>query len=486
MTSFRAVTLRIFHVIFVGALAIGSAASAQENLVKNPSFESGTFVPEWSITGQGGGTGAYVKTGGAAIDSGVAPALLAGNGTQELILRTNGSSTTIVYQDIALPANSTITAQATVALVVLGPGAQTTDFYRLDIVQAIPSTLALGTTATNSPATFSTGVLQAMYQHDRSASVASQDTPVFDLSAYAGQTIRIRAVVNAQTNYTQGVLDNVRILSTPKANYTVPSLPALPVVQGVGIQPRVLDLSAGYGPTLTDCLLGNIRSALGSDAVYNGQSSSGVASLSQGGTVISFYPLQNSAVSSQTLATVLGNSNASDVVTSCGTLTIAPAVFNLTEFGALLNGLGMGASINAQGVLTLVSGDATYLTRPDYFVTKGPAGAPSLKLGSDGVYRFTDSAGNTQILRPAFIDPVGLESLGQLALALRGWTTIQSDGTALFQAVDGRQFVLTPDFFQTPPPAANASSFWWQDAPNHYVFRSNLLIPGQGFTARSK
>jgi hypothetical protein len=131
------------------------------------------------------------------------------------VLRTNGASTTILYQDVALPAGRTITVQATVALVVSGPGVQPTDFYRVDIVSATPATLLLGTTATNSQATFDPGVLQALYVHDRSADVPSTDTPIFDISALAGTTVRIRAVTNAQSNYTQGVLDNVRILAKP-------------------------------------------------------------------------------------------------------------------------------------------------------------------------------------------------------------------------------------------------------------------------------
>ena len=180
-----------------------------------------------------GGGNVYLKAAGAAIDSGVAPALLPGNGTLQAVLRTAGASTTMLYQDVVLPVGGLITAQATVALVVAGAGTETTDFYRVDIVEATPATLVLGTTASNSQATFDAGVLQAMYVHNRSADVASQDTPLFDISAYAGQTVRIRAITNAQTNYTQGVLDNVRIIGGLAQTIVFGAAPTI-VVDGTG------------------------------------------------------------------------------------------------------------------------------------------------------------------------------------------------------------------------------------------------------------
>ena len=190
----------------------------------------------WRRTGQlllKGGGNVYLKAAGAAIDSGVAPALLPGNGTLQAVLRTAGASTTMLYQDVVLPVGGLITAQATVALVVAGAGTETTDFYRVDIVEATPATLVLGTTASNSQATFDAGVLQAMYVHNRSADVASQDTPLFDISAYAGQTVRIRAITNAQTNYTQGVLDNVRIIGGLAQTIVFGAAPTI-VVDGTG------------------------------------------------------------------------------------------------------------------------------------------------------------------------------------------------------------------------------------------------------------
>lgn len=142
--------------------------------------------------------------------------------------------------------------------------------------------------------------------------------------------------------------------------------------------------------------------------------------------------------------------------------------------------------VNARGVITLTLNGIVYGAIPDYFVGTGTPGAASLVKGADGLYRFTDSAGNVQILRPAFLDPDGLQAQAQLALNMGGWTTIQTDGTALFQSFNNQFFVLTPDLTLTPAPASAGSSLWWQDGPNRYVFRSSTLTMGQGFTVRAR
>lgn len=281
------------------------------------------------------------------------------------------------------------------------------------------------------------------------------------------------------------------IVFTYTVNASVPSNPipniaSVSPVLGIGTQPIVLDLSAGDGPTMTTCLMTTVRTILGADAVYLGQTANGGARISQGGKVISFYPLDASTNNSQSADIHLGGTNVQNIGTSCGNFNIAPAIYNLTEFGAVLNSSGLAAQISSQGVITLMVSGTVYVARPDYLVTLGVAGAPSLVQGADGLYRFTDSAGNIQILRPAFVDTFGLLALDQLALSLGGWTTIQTDGTALFTTFNGTQFVLTPDLALSAAPTANAASFWWQDAPNHYMFRSSTLTLAQGFTVQPR
>jgi hypothetical protein len=168
------------------------------------------------------------------------------------------------------------------------------------------------------------------------------------------------------------------------------------------------------------------------------------------------------------------------VVTGCGTFLTAPALYNLGEFGALLNAGGLTAQINAQGVITYPTGSLTYVVRPGYWVTQGTPGAPALSTGADGQLRFTDSAGHSQILYPAFLDPEHLGS--QVSQAVGGWTVVQTDGTALLTLLNGQKFVLTPDLaLGTVPPGTMTA--WWQDGPNHYSFRnSGFSNTSQGFS----
>lgn len=192
-------------------------AFAQTNLVQNPSFETGAIGPEWSVVSNGSGRVRSVVSADA-LFHGAMPTVLAGNGTRQAALDENSASTIILYQDIALPVNHTVTAQATVAMVNLA-SAGASNFYRVDIVTPIASTIALGTTATNTAATFGASVLATLLLRPDNLTDVSPavDTPVIDISAYAGQTVRIRAVVNAQSNFTQGILDNVRVIATPLA-----------------------------------------------------------------------------------------------------------------------------------------------------------------------------------------------------------------------------------------------------------------------------
>lgn len=196
---------------------ITCTAFAQTNLVQNPSFETGAIGPEWNVVSNGSGRVRSV-TSADSLYFGAMPAVLAGNGTRQAALDEFGPSTIILYQDIALPVNHTVTAQATVAMVNF-PLAGASNFYRVDIVSPIASTIALGTTGTNTAATFGANVLATLLlRPDNLTNVSpAVDTSAVDISAYAGQTVRIRAVVNASTNYTQGILDNVRVIATPLA-----------------------------------------------------------------------------------------------------------------------------------------------------------------------------------------------------------------------------------------------------------------------------
>ena len=135
--------------------------------------------------------------------------------------------------------------------------------------------------------------------------------------------------------------------------------------------------------------------------------------------------------------------------------------------------------------MTITVGDTVFVGRPDYIVTVGNAGASGLVRGADGLYRFTDSAGNQQIIRTAFLDTQGLaqklsENIGA------GSLTIQTDGTGIFTLVNGQQYVLVADPTLTAASQANAGNTWWQDSADRYAFRSSTLLLAQGFTMRAR
>nr|WP_315492018.1 hypothetical protein [uncultured Rhodoferax sp.] len=262
----------------------------------------------------------------------------------------------------------------------------------------------------------------------------------------------------------------------------IPALSPLASALGIGSQPAVLNLAGGAGPTMTGCLESAVRGILGADATYIGQVSSGAARISQGGKIISFYPI-NASASLTPIGANLGGTNLLNVGTSCGNFDVAPALYNVAEFGAAVNALGVAANINPHGVITVVAGSTVYVARPEYFATPGTPGAPSLRQGPDGLYRFTDSAGFSQLLRPAFEDTTALASQAPQALATGGGSTtmVQVDGTALLTSVTGAtQFLLTPDL--TRSTAADAGmALWRQDAPNHFLFRGSAVSAAQGF-----
>jgi hypothetical protein len=277
----------------------------------------------------------------------------------------------------------------------------------------------------------------------------------------------------------------------------IPPLMSLPALPGVGNSGRTfLNLDEGAGPSMTDCLRNTLNDLIGPDWLYQGQSADGGSRMKRATEIISFYPIEASSNTAYGLGQGAGiylrNTNTLSLVTGCGTFLTAPALYNLGEFGALLNAGGLTAQIDAQGVMKVQVGPLTYVARPDYRVTKGTPGAPALTTGADGRLRFTDSAGHSQILYPAFLDPellgtqvsqaVGGWTVNQVSQAVGGWTVIQTDGTALLTLFGGQQFVLTPDLALGSVPPGTLT-VWWQDGPNHYRFRSSVFSnTSQGFS----
>ena len=134
----------------------------------------------------------------------------------------------------------------------------------------------------------------------------------------------------------------------------IPPLTSLPELPGVGNSRRVLlNLGEGAGPTMIRCLSTTLNDILGPDWLYQGQSTDGGGRLKRATDIISFYPIEASTSTTyglgQGFGTNLRITNPLSVITVCGTFLTAPALYNLGEFGALLNADGLTVLINAQG-----------------------------------------------------------------------------------------------------------------------------------------
>ncbi|MFZ2327056.1 MAG: hypothetical protein WAW73_09070, partial [Rhodoferax sp.] len=258
-------------------------------------------------------------------------------------------------------------------------------------------------------------------------------------------------------------------LTTATPPTPVTTLTTQPPVNGVSGQPTVLDMRAGNAPAIANCVTDTVRQALGGTVSYIGQTASGATQIAWNGQVISFYPLGANTTDARTNGIHTQGINPLDVVSSCGTLNVTPAVYSLSELGSTLTGLGFTAQINQQGVITVNANGTIYVVRPDFVVTTGDTGHRGLYLGDDGLYRFTDSSGNTQIMRPAFLDPNALQSV--LSSVFGASMTVQLDGTVLVSQ-GGKLFILTADRTLTAVGQTHASDLWWLDGtPARYFYR---------------
>jgi hypothetical protein len=276
------------------------------------------------------------------------------------------------------------------------------------------------------------------------------------------------------------------VVVPPAPPITPPSTSTLspPTLLGIAGQPLSLNFGQGSGPELATCLVNAVNQVLGGGARFLGQADDGSSRVAISGQVISFYPLDVNTDTRQEIGIFLRSTNPLNVSTSCGMFNTGPAVYSLRELAGVLSSMGLTATINEQGVITLVVNAATWVVRPSYFVTPGmPGGRASLELGADGLWRLIDTQGNTQSFYPAFLNPDMLSS--QVALAVGGNTVIQADGTAIVTLMNAERYLLVPDWTLGDVPLEHLFEGWWQDGPDHYRYR-NTSMPNasQGFSVK--
>ncbi len=149
--------------------------------------------------------------------------------------------------------------------------------------------------------------------------------------------------------------------------------------------------------------------------------------------------------------------------------TIVPA---LVDIGQLAGLLPQGSTIHmtASGVLTATIDGITYVVQPGVAVQRlaNTDGKPGLTKGNDGKLRFMDTAGNSQTLHPAFLEPQTLRNYLR-TIDSSATLAIQLDGTAKL-VLQGKTYDLVPDSTLSGLPSNVPGHGWLQDAAQHYLF----------------
>ncbi len=237
---------------------------------------------------------------------------------------------------------------------------------------------------------------------------------------------------------------------------------------GMTSAPIIANMNSGAGPLFTTGMVSTLSNALGAALQFVGQSISGSVVLSGfNGRNLAFIP--HSYQSSDARANgiyAMGNGQY-QVVNNGQSIVIAPALVNLDQLMALLPGISASQSDN--GVITAALNGITYVVQPDAVVQRQVAtGNASLELASDGYYHFVDSAGNNQILYPAFGEPSALRTILR---GLDGASSmgIQLDGTAAI-VLNGQNFTLVPNLMLDAIPADWGGRTWRHEAAAQYRF----------------
>jgi hypothetical protein len=257
---------------------------------------------------------------------------------------------------------------------------------------------------------------------------------------------------------------------------SVEVIPTLAVsINGVSTMPPIVDLSGGLGPVFVPDMVSLLSSVVGSTLSFVEQNAQGAVVLSgYSGGNLAFIPHSFQATDSRPNGVYPVGNGQYQVVRNGQSLVIAPALVRLDQLAALYPGIRISVGVN--GVLTAILGSTTYVVLPGIAVQQvtSPAAA-SLTAGVDGVLRFVDTAGNSQVLMPAVSEPATLRSNLQ-ALDTGASLLIQLDGTASL-VYKGARFTMVPDITITPVPANRAGQRWWQDSATRY-WMANLQTLG--------
>lgn len=248
---FRSATLSLgLAVALIAALAtLAGASSASAANVVNGSFETGT-LEGWNVYASNSKV-EWIIVGG---EEALPPPF---DGRDAAFSEWHGPGTTILYQDVALPLAATDLLQMTftysseASIAIPQPdsldaeGAAENQQVRVDVVKP---TAPIDSVAPGD-------VLATMFAATESENDTGGEEPSLEpkrlglnLSAFAGQTVRLRVAVAASRKSLSAGIDAVSITSTPiLAHAPVPSLPPTPFPPSNQIQKGKLTLNKKHG-----------------------------------------------------------------------------------------------------------------------------------------------------------------------------------------------------------------------------------------------
>jgi hypothetical protein len=185
-------------VLGVALFFVSGFASAQ-NLLANPSFET---------LGQASWTA--VLAGPATWNDSVATPPVT-DGVNGIFSDQTGPSSQILYQDVVLPATGAYRIRLDVGCDPSGGTA--TDFCRVDITDTNAATIVPPVPGADTLATTGANVLQAVYSRDGLAGADPQGTVTATFNGTAGQTVRVRLLVQASNDVATIFVDNMSLAS---------------------------------------------------------------------------------------------------------------------------------------------------------------------------------------------------------------------------------------------------------------------------------
>jgi len=260
------------------------------------------------------------------------------------------------------------------------------------------------------------------------------------------------------------------IAAEPEIVPLLPNLGGNPV-QALITAPTLLNVSGSTGLTVVGGAANVVQQLLKTGVQYGGQTAGGsVVLTTPTGTNIVFAPLSVQTNDPRPDGLYPTGNGQYQIVSAGTALLVAPAVQNLVELIGLLPA-GASARMESNGVLSAKVGGLVYVVQPSVFaqLQANPGGVPTLTTGADGFLHFTDAAGNSQILYPAFREAdVALRLLQ--SIDPKATLSIQMDGTAKVQ-LQGKDMVLVPDLTLGGVPPGMEGTYWWQEGPGRYRVR---------------